>query len=386
MSDSRTIGIIGAGQLGRYLCEAGQALGLRTVIMTDDPSPPAAAFADRVIAGGLEDLAAARALVAACDVVTFEIESVGVPVLEYLAEVEQTGTVAVRPRPGILLTLRNKALQKAWLVAHDLPTAPFVPYADTAALRAALDAGAHPYPWVQKTQVGGYDGRGVHIARGTPDLENLLPGPCLVEAFVPHVAELGVVLARAVDGTLKSYDPVRLHFEASQHILDAAVVPAGLSPELARRAVELAERTVTALDGVGVFALELFLTERDELLVNEISPRVHNSGHLTLESCATSQFAQHLRAVAGLALGDVTLQGPTVMRNLLWRGDTSLAPAVPARLPGSGAHIYWYDKAEGRLWRKMGHVTARGATPVLAAAEAEAGCAAVRDFTAGACW
>lgn len=386
MSELLTIGIIGAGQLGRYLCEAGRALGLRTVIMTDDPAPPAAAFADAVIAGGLEDLAAARALVAAVDVVTFEIESVGVPVLEYLAEIEQSGQVAVRPRPGILLTLRNKALQKAWLVANGLPTAPFLPYADTDALRAALANGVHAYPWVQKTQVGGYDGRGVHIARGADDLGDLLPGPCLVEAFVPHVAELGVVVARGVDGALRSYDPVRLHFEASQHILDAAVVPAGLAPELAQRAVELAERTVTALDGVGVFALELFLTEQDELLVNEISPRVHNSGHLTLESCATSQFAQHLRAVAGLQLGDVTLDGPTVMRNLLWRGATAPAPRVPARLSGTRAHVYWYDKAEGRLWRKMGHVTARGATPALARAEAEAGCAAVRDFTAGACW
>jgi 5-(carboxyamino)imidazole ribonucleotide synthase len=195
-----------------------------------------------------------------------------------------------------------------------------------------------------------------------------------------------VVVARGVEGSLTSYDPVRLHFEPTQHILDAAEVPAGLSSELAQRAVELAERTVTALDGVGVFALELFLTERDELLVNEISPRVHNSGHLTLESCATSQFAQHLRAVAGLPLGDVTLNGPTVMRNLLWRAPAAPAPAVPARLPGTSAHIYWYDKAEGRLWRKMGHVTARGDTPALAAAAAQEGCAAVRAFTSGACW
>ncbi|MGA0839823.1 MAG: 5-(carboxyamino)imidazole ribonucleotide synthase [Pseudomonadales bacterium] len=386
MQEHPTIGIIGAGQLGRYLCEAARALGLRTVIMTDDPAPPAAAFADATIHGGLEDLAAARALVAACDVVTFEIESVGVPVLEFLVEVARLGLVAVRPRPEILLTLRNKALQKAWLVDNGLPTASFTAYSDTDSLRAAVASGAHHYPWVQKTQVGGYDGRGVHIVRGSEDLGALLPGPCLVEAFVPHVAELGVVVARSADGTLSSYDPVLLQFEASQHILDAALVPAGLEPELAASAVLLAERTVAALDGIGVFALELFLTADHALLVNEISPRVHNSGHLTLEACATSQVAQHLRAVAGRPLGDVTLNGPTVMRNLLWRGAAGPAPNVAARLPGTSARVYWYDKAEGRPWRKMGHVTARGATLELAIAEAEAGCRAVRDATGGACW
>lgn len=383
---TQTIGIIGAGQLGRYLCEAAGPLGLRTLVMTDDPEPPAGAFADGIVAGALDDVAAARALVAASDVVTFEIESVGVAVLEYLADAAARGAVTVRPHAGILLTLRNKALQKAWLVEQGLPTAPFRPYPDTAALRAALAAGAHPYPFVQKTQVGGYDGRGVHIVRAEEDLQRLLPGPCLVEAFVPHVAELGVVVARGADGSVVCYDPVRMRFEPSQHILDAALVPAGLSEALMRAAIELAERTVTALDGVGVFALELFQTADDRLLVNEISPRVHNSGHLTLESCATSQFAQHLRAVAGLPLGPVVLRGPTVMRNLLWRGPTAEAPTVPARVPGSAAHVYWYDKAEGRTWRKMGHLTAMGASLAEAEQDAERGCAAVRELTGGACW
>ncbi|MFM7121772.1 MAG: 5-(carboxyamino)imidazole ribonucleotide synthase, partial [Gammaproteobacteria bacterium] len=376
---TQTIGIIGAGQLGRYLCEAAGPLGLRTRVMTDDPEPPAGAFADSIIRGALDDVVAARELVAASDVVTFEIESVGVAVLEYLADAAARGAVVVRPHAGILLTLRNKALQKAWLVEQGLPTAPFRPYPDTASLRAALAVGAHPYPFVQKTQVGGYDGRGVHIVRGEQDLPGLLPGPCLVEAFVPHVAELGVVVARGADGAVKCYDPVRMRFESSQHILDAALVPAGLSDRLTRAAIDLATRTVAAFDGVGVFALELFQTAEDRLLLNEISPRVHNSGHLTLESCETSQFAQHLRAVAGLPLGPVTLRGPTVMRNLLWRGPTAAAPSVPATVPGSAARVYWYDKAEGRTWRKMGHLTSTGATLAAAEQDAERGCAAVRD-------
>jgi 5-(carboxyamino)imidazole ribonucleotide synthase len=351
--------------------------------MTDDPRAPAAPLADGVIDGGLDDLAAAQRLVAACDVVTFEIESVGLPVLEYLAAARD---VAVRPAAGILITLRNKATQKQWLADHGLPTAPFRVFDDPAAFRAALAEGELTYPCVQKAQVGGYDGRGVHILRGPEDLDALLPGPCMVEAFVEHVGEFGVLVARGVGGETRCYEPVALRFDPAQHVLDAALTPSGLPEQLRARALELATRTVERFDGVGLFAFELFLTPDDELLINEISPRVHNSGHLTLEACVTSQFEQHIRAIAGLELGPVTLRGPAVMRNLLWRAGAGRAAPVPAQVPGSTAQVYWYDKAEGRPWRKMGHLTALGATLADAEREADAGCRGVQALTNGACW
>ncbi|MBX3706759.1 MAG: ATP-grasp domain-containing protein [Pseudomonadales bacterium] len=379
------LGIIGGGQLGRYLCAAARELGIVTVVMTDEAEPPAAATADRVIHGGLGDLAAARTLVEAVDVVTFEIEAVGADVLDLLADADARGRVAVRPGAGILATLRNKATQKRWLVDAGLPTAPFRAFNDASVRLTAADLDGFAMPVVQKSQVGGYDGRGVHIVHGLADLDEQLPGPCLLEAFVPHVGEFAILVARGVDGDIRCYDPVALRFEPRRHVLDEVRVPAGLSEAEVATCRALAVRCMERLGGVGVFALELFLTPHGEIVINEISPRVHNAGHLTLEACATSQFEQHVRAVAGLPLGPVALQAPAVMRNLLWRGPPAPAVPVPVRLAGSTAHIYWYDKSEGRPWRKMGHLTACGPTVEVAGREAEAGCAAVLAFTDGAC-
>jgi 5-(carboxyamino)imidazole ribonucleotide synthase len=380
-----TVGIIGGGQLGRYLCEAAGPLGIRTVVMTPSRDDPAAPFADELVKGALDDLAAARSLVARVDVVTFEIESVGTGVLEFLARETAAGRVAVRPDPRILLLLQNKATQKRWLVEQELPTAPFRPFADAQGVRGAVESGHLPMPFVQKAQTGGYDGRGVHIVRNRAGMDDLLQGPCLVEDFVAHVAEIAVLVARGVDGELAVYDPVALRFEPEQHVLDEARSPAELADDLASRCRAIGARTVERLGGVGVFALELFLQADGALLVNEISPRVHNSGHLTIDACETSQFAQHLRAVAGLALGPVTQTAPAVMRNLLWRTGPGPATAVPAQVANSSARVYWYGKTDGRPWRKMGHLTALGPTVAAARAEADAACNSVLSLTRGAC-
>jgi 5-(carboxyamino)imidazole ribonucleotide synthase len=380
-----TIGIIGGGQLGRYLCEAAGPLEIRTVVMTPRRDDPAAPFADELVAGALDDVAAARELVARADVVTFEIESVGAAVLEFLADEVSAGRVVARPDPGILLLLQNKATQKRWLVEQGLPTAPFRAFADGHAVRRAEQAGELPTPFVQKAQTGGYDGRGVHIVRSPSDMNDLLPGPCLVEDFVPHVAEIAVLVARGVNGELRVYEPVALRFEPEQHVLDEARSPAELADELADTCRTIGAQTVELLRGVGVFALELFLQADGTLLVNEISPRVHNSGHLTIDACVTSQFAQHLRAVAGLPLGPVTQTAPAVMRNLLWRTGPGPATAVPEHVAGSSARVYWYGKTDGRPWRKMGHLTALGPTVAAARTDADVACHSVLSLTRGAC-
>jgi len=353
--------------------------------MTAEREPPAASDADRVLPGAADDLDMAEVLVRDSDIVTFEIEAVGSAVLDRLAAADAAGEVSVRPGAGVLATLRNKAVQKRWLAAQGLPTAPFQVFDDAGSALTPATLAGFALPVVQKAQVGGYDGRGVHILRSVADLDRLLPGPCLVEDFVEHVAELAILVARGVGGEIRCYDPVALRFEPDHHILDQVIAPAELTPVLAERCRHLAVAAVEALGGVGVFALELFLTPADEIIINEISPRVHNAGHLTLEACRTSQFEQHIRAIAGLELGSTELVEPAAMRNLLWRGAAAPAARLPARVAGSRAHVHWYDKTEGRPWRKMGHLTALGSTGADAAAEAERACQAILTLTNGAC-
>lgn len=354
------VGIVGGGQLGWMLCMAARGLGLETVVLSADADCPAAAAADRVIAGGLDDVDAARRLAADVDVVTFEIESVAPEVLRRLQAEVETGEVAVWPAPGVLLLLQNKMHQKQWLVRHGFPTAEFetLPGGPVDVGAAAARLGL---PLVQKAAVGGYDGRGVQILRDAASLSGLWPVAGVLEAFVPHEVELAVVTARAAAGHVVSYPPVAMRFRGEANILDTVISPAPVAESVARRAEQLAHRIVEQLDGVGVFAVEMFATESGEVLVNEISPRVHNAGHLTAEACATSQFEQHLRAVTGMPLGSAAQARPAVMKNVLYcEGLAHWCARPPGRELGDGGSVavYWYGKRRGTPLRKMGHVTA----------------------------
>lgn len=348
------IGIYGGGQLGLYLCRAARDLGLFTTVVTPDPESPACAVADRVLSGALDDLALAARLVAEVDVVTFEIEAIPAPVLDYLEQAEARRQVLVAPRPATLRLLQNKARQKAWLAAHGMPSAPFRTCAGglDEACKAARGLGL---PVVQKLQHGGYDGRGVQVLRSAADLARLWPEPSLVESYLPGVRELAVLVARARDGSLRSYAPVSLQFNAGQNVLETVIAPAAVAPETVARAATLATRAIDRLGSPGLFAVELFLRVDGTLLVNEISPRVHNAGHHTLEACPTSQFEQHLRAVVGLPLGETQPTRQAVMHNLLWTPELERTGAPSAH--GDGEFVHWYGKREPRPWRKMGHVT-----------------------------
>lgn len=366
---TRKVGIIGGGQLALYLCRAAKDLAVETVVLASDADCPAAQAADALIVGGADDVDAASELARRSDVVTFEIEGVSREVLEYLAARAAQGTLKVAPSPEIMLTLQNKVLQKQWLSRHGFPTADFQlidgtpPDLDAVQARLGL-------PLVQKTAVGGYDGRGVQIIRGQAGLEQLWPAAGVLEAFVPHALELAVVTARAADGSQLSYSPVAMAFNAGANVLETVRSPAGVSQRIARMATSLAEEVVNSLEGIGVFAVEMFVTTQHELLINEISPRVHNSGHLTLEACETSQFSQHLRAVTGLAMGPVTQRRPAVMQNVLFTPELAELCRTDAHCVVSGdgsAFVHWYGKKEGRPMRKMGHVTALAAD--VAAAE-----------------
>ena len=353
----RRIGIVGGGQLGLMLARSAGRLGLETVVLDPDPACPASALAGQVLEGRLDDPDALARLTATADVSTFEIEHIAA---EPLVRAAAAGAV-IAPSPGVLATIQDKLAQKRYLADHGLPTSRFE--AMDSASAAAVQA--FGYPCVQKLRRGGYDGQGVKVCKGPADAARLLEGPSLLEGFVDCAMEIAVVVARRAGGEVASYPVVEMTF-TDDNVLDVLVAPARIDAALAGAARELAEATVTALDGVGVFGVELFVDHDQALWVNEVAPRVHNSGHFTTEACVTSQFEQHLRAICDLPLGDTTQHAAAVMVNLLGAPGSAAGPAqlhgYAALMAIPGASLHWYGKRESRAGRKMGHVTVTGAS------------------------
>jgi 5-(carboxyamino)imidazole ribonucleotide synthase len=346
------IGILGGGQLARMLALAAKPMGYRVAVLDPDPHCPASSVADVVVAGDFGDAGAIAEFAQTCDVVTLEFENVpagGLALLE--------GALPVRPGRRVLETLRDRIEEKTFVNACDVETAPW------AALRvdADLDQAARlGFPAILKTATLGYDGKGqarVH------DLEELRAAfarfgvPCVLEGLVDFQCEISVIVARSVRLETCAF-PV---FENAHRdgILDTTVVPArvpeAVQLEAQRVALHLAER----LEVIGLVCVECFVTRDARVLVNELAPRPHNSGHVTIEACRTSQFEQAIRAVCGLPLGDVRLHAPGAMANLLgdlWaQGEPHWTAALAA-----GAKLHLYGKREARAGRKMGHVTALG--------------------------
>ncbi len=303
------IGLVGGGQLGRMLVKAAKRLGCTSVVLDPTPDSPAGQIASKQIIGGLHDAGKLRALAAETDVITFEIEDIDT---ETLAELKRSGS-RIYPAPELVAVVQDKLKQKQLLAQAGIPTAEFIemPQADPDAFAA------FGYPLVQKARRGGYDGRGVAILHSAGDFGEHLPVPSLLERFVPADKEIAVLVARGIDGETRCYPPVQMRFRPGENLLDMLLAPADISAEIARSAVDLAIRTVEAFDGVGVFGVEMFLSSDGALLVNEVAPRTHNSGHHTIEACVTDQFEQHLRAVIGLPLGSTEQLSPAVMINLL---------------------------------------------------------------------
>ena len=344
-----TIGILGGGQLGRMLALAAAPLGYRCHIFSPEPDGPAAQVSAVETVADYDDGAALDAFGNAVDVVTTEFENVPAEALERLAE-----RVPVRPGARSLRIAQNRIAEKDFVRGLGLETTPY------AAIEVGADnAGADARigrPAVLKTQTLGYDGKGqVVLAKGDNLLvawrDTLGSRPAILEALAPIEREVSVIVARAPDGRVACFDPVE-----NRHvngILDVTLAPASIPPALARAAREGAERIAQALDHVGVLCVELFVTDDGRLLVNEIAPRVHNSGHWTIEGGETSQFAQHIRAVCGLPLGSTARRANACMKNLIG-ADVEYWRALAA---DPAAHLHLYGKAETRDGRKMGHVT-----------------------------
>ncbi|MCA8925646.1 MAG: 5-(carboxyamino)imidazole ribonucleotide synthase [Planctomycetes bacterium] len=352
---SSWVGIVGGGQLGALLCDAAHALGLGVAVLDRDPRAPALTRADVGLVGDWDDASALLALASHVDVITFERDDVGVAALR---AAEAQG-VPVFPAPECLEQLQDKLTQRQRLEALGLPGPRFAPC--EAATPEACEA--FGLPLVQKLRRGGYDGRGVQVVRTPADFARLLPGPAVLEAQVEIARELAVLVARSRSGEVAVYPVCEVEVDPQAHRLDVMLAPARLPAEVLAAARALGERTVVGLGGVGVFAVELFLDAAGRLLVNEVSPRVHNSGHHTLDASPTSQFEQHLRAVCGLPLGPATLEAPVALVNVVGGGTRRGAPGIEGlevARQAPGARVHLYDKAEVWPGRKMGHVTVVG--------------------------
>lgn len=346
------IGLIGGGQLGRMMVKAAKRLGCTCVVLDPLQGSPAGQVAGHQIVGDYSDPAKLRELAESCDVLTFELEDIET---DTLVALEAEGH-KIFPRPELLATIQDKYRQKQFLREAGIPTSEFIdmPSPDAAGFER------FGYPLVQKARRGGYDGRGVVVMSAATAFDRHLPVPSYIERFIVADKELAVLVARNVGGECRVYPTVEMRFHAQDNVLDFLVAPAAIPAEVARRAEELAVHTVEAMDGVGVFGIEMFLTADGELLVNEVAPRTHNSGHHTIEACVTDQFEQHLRAILGLPLGETRQLSPATMVNLLGEPGYEGRPLISGlaavlAIPGVCVHIY--GKAVTKPGRKMGHVT-----------------------------
>ena len=351
-----TLGILGGGQLGRMFVMAARTMGYAVIVFDPDLDCPAAQLADRHIQASYTDQHALDQLAQACAAITTEFENIPASSLDYLAD-----KCPVRPSGTALAVTQDRIREKNFLKSNGFATASFVAVAQRAELAEALQHLATPA--LMKSSRAGYDGKGqrwVHdLAEAATAFDELGGKPCVLEAGIAIQTEISVLLARGADGCVVAYPPgENIHREG---ILDVSIVPARISAEIGARATQVAMRIAELLEYCGVMAVEFFISQDGELLVNEIAPRPHNSGHYTIDACATSQFEQQVRTLCGLPPGDARLLSPAVMVNLL--GDlwhAGKAPPWDQLLIHPRAKLHLYGKRVARPGRKMGHYTVLG--------------------------
>ncbi|HYG14301.1 MAG TPA: 5-(carboxyamino)imidazole ribonucleotide synthase [Bacteroidia bacterium] len=358
------IGIIGGGQLGKMLIEAAQPLNFYCTILESDENAPASRIADVQLIGKLTEARGIRELAKMSDVLTYEIEHVDV---DTLLALEKDG-VKIIPSPQILSIIKDKGLQKQFYKSYNIPTAPFLLVDSPAEWKDALTTSGFKR-FAAKLRQGGYDGKGVALCNTISILSGEEPvpfdAPCMLEEFVECEKELSVMVARDEQGNTTTWPVVEMDFDPQANLVEFLASPARINDSITEEARKIALLTIEKLNGVGVFAVEMFLDKKGQVLVNEVAPRPHNSGHHTIEANYTSQYEQLVRILTGLPLGNTGMIKPAVMLNLLgngtFRGKFTLQ-GMDTVLKMPGVYIHLYNKKKCRPMRKMGHVTVLGDT------------------------
>lgn len=350
------LGILGGGQLGKMLLYETRKYDIKTHVLEPNPEAPCKIACDYFEEGDLLDYDTVYNFGKKVDLLTIEIETVNV---EALTALEKEG-LKVYPSAETLKLIQDKGVQKEFYRTNDISTAEFKSYSEKKELLKDIEQGVWDFPFVWKSRTGGYDGRGVSVIRKASDLEDLDQGACIAEKLIPFKNELAVIVARNSDGEVKTFPVVEMEFHPEANQVEYVICPARINPEIAEKARVLAEKVSNALQHVGLLAVEMFQTEDDEILINEVAPRPHNSGHYSIEAAFTNQFEQHLRAILNLPLGNTESKVGGVMVNLTGaeghQGQVRYQNIEQIlELPGVTPHIY--GKKETRPFRKMGHVT-----------------------------
>ena len=370
MDIKKRIGILGGGQLGKMLAQAGSRWDLDIRILDKSPDQPAGKVVSKFVQGDFTDYETVLSFGQEVDVITIKIENVNT---EALMVLEGQGK-EVYPQPNVIDLIKDKGLQKEFYRKKKLPTSDFELYDSAREIKEDVFSGKLQLPFVQKSRTEGYDGRGIKVVKNHDDIGDLLQTKSVVESLVDIDKELAVIVARSVSGEVTIFPAVEMTFHPTANLVENLICPARVSEEVLLSMNNLGQQIIEAFDMVGVLAIEFFLSKDGALLINEVAPRPHNSGHHTIEGNVTSQYEQHLRAILGLPLGDTSLRSAAVMLNLL--GEEGFSGLVKYNgleecLKEKDVHIHIYGKKETRPFRKMGHMTILGTDVETALAMAE---------------
>lgn len=356
---SLRLGITAGGQLAKMLVLAASNWDIKTYVMDADPDCPAAHNCTKFFKGSHTNYDDVYRFGQEVDMITYEIESINV---EALKKLKSEGKI-ILPDPEILETIQDKGLQKLFFENHQIPTADFKLYKNKSEIMKAIQQAELSVPFVQKVRQGGYDGRGVIVVSDASDFAKLIDSPSVIEKKIKIKKEIAIIAARSSSGEVSHFPAVEMEFNPEANLVEKLICPADISQNISTKAGKLADDLISAWDMTGLLAIEMFVDENDEIWINEVAPRPHNSGHHTIESIVTSQFEQLLRAILGLPLGSMELKKPAIMLNLLGEpGYEGIAKyhGLHQALQIAGVKVHLYGKKITKPFRKMGHITILG--------------------------
>ncbi len=355
-SSDKKLGIVGGGQLGKMMLYKTRQWDIYTKVLDPSKEAPSRMACNEFVQGSLTDYDTVYNFGEDCDYLTIEIENVNTDALQKL---EDEGKI-VHPKPSVIKLIQDKGLQKEFYQNNKFMTSPFALYASREDILQALNTGKITFPFVQKSRLAGYDGKGVAVIKTEGDIDSIMDVPSVIEDMVAIKQEIAVIAARNSQGEVKSYAPVVMEFNEEANLLDLLLFPADMDTYIADKAKKMAEDLIEKLDMCGLLAVEFFIAENDDVIINEVAPRPHNSGHQTIESCNVNQYEQHLRCVFNFPLGETTVHTKSAMINILGdKGHTGPVEytGLDACMQKEGLHIHIYGKKETKPFRKMGHIT-----------------------------